>query len=154
MAATSRTFTLIVRVLPSRSNSCSCENPEQLGLQFQRNVAHLVQEKRPLVRQLKPAKLLADRPGECAFLVAEQLALQQPGGDRRAIQFHERAALARAQVMHRPGNEFLARAGFPADQDGGVGGGDRRDLLEDGKERGLSPMMSPNSCSVRTSSSR
>ena len=54
----------------------------------------------------------------------------------RAIELDECAALARTQVMHRPGDQFLARAGIPADQDGGVGGGDRGDVLENGKERG------------------
>ena len=37
--------------------------------------------------------------------------------------------------MHRPGDEFLPSAGLPVDQNGGVGGGYRRNLLENGKER-------------------
>ena len=39
--------------------------------------------------------------------------------------------LARAELVHGSGDQFLARAGFAADQDGGVGGRDRLDLLQD-----------------------
>ena len=55
------------------------QSPEQLGLQFQGNVAHLVQKQSPAVRQLKPADLLRQSAGESASLVTEQLALQKPG---------------------------------------------------------------------------
>jgi len=82
------------------------------------------------VRQLEAPDLLADGPGESALLVAKQLALQQPGGDGRTIQFDEGAALARAQVANGAGDEFLARAGFAPNEHRGASGGDRFDLLE------------------------
>ena len=86
------------------------QDAQQLGLQLQRDVADLVQEQRAPVRQLEAADLLADGAGEGALLVAEQLALQQPRGDGRAVELDEGAARARAQVVHGAGDEFLARA--------------------------------------------
>ena len=44
VAATSRTFTGMVRVPPRRSNSRSCKRAQQLRLQFQRNVADFVEK--------------------------------------------------------------------------------------------------------------
>src|SRR5205823_5083760 len=40
------------------------QHAQQLGLQFSRDVADLVEEQRPLVGQLEAADLLADGPGE------------------------------------------------------------------------------------------
>ena len=62
--------------------------------------------------------------------MAEQLALQQPGGDGRAVELDEGAVPARAQVVQGAGDQFLARARLAADEHGGVGGGDGLDLLE------------------------
>ena len=42
----------------------------------------------------------------------------------------------RAEVVEGAGDELLARAGLAADQDGGVGGGDGLDLLEDPAQGG------------------
>ena len=42
----------------------------------------------------KPARLARDGAGEGAFLVAEQLAFQQAGGDGGAIELDERALAA------------------------------------------------------------
>jgi hypothetical protein len=49
---------------------------------------------------------------------------------RRAVEFDERATLARAQVMDGAGDQFFARAGLAADQDRGLGGRDRLDVLQ------------------------
>jgi len=71
--------------------------------------------------------------------VAEQLALQQPGGDGRTIQLDERAALARAQVVQGPSDELLTRATFAPNEYRGAGGGDRLRFLEDPTEGGALP---------------
>ncbi len=115
------------------------QNAEQLGLEFRRDVADLVEEQCPLVRQLKAAHLLADGAGEGALLVAEQLALQEAGGDGGAVELDERALAAGAQVVKGPGDELLARAGLAADQDGRAGGRDRLDLREHPAQGGALP---------------
>ena len=53
------------------------EHAQQLGLHGQGDLADLVEEDRAAVGHLEAALALADRAGESAFLVAEQLAFQQ-----------------------------------------------------------------------------
>ena len=130
MAATRRTSTLIVLRAAEALELLLLQHAEQLGLQLRRDVADLVEEQRPLVGQLEAADLLADGAGEGALLVAEQLALQQPRGDGRAVELDEGPVPARAQVVQGAGDELLARAGLAADEHRGVGGGDRLDLLQ------------------------
>src|SRR6202008_3793794 len=92
-----------------------------------------------LLRQLETSDPLHDGAGKGALLVAEQLALQQPGGDSRTIQLDERAAPARAQVVQGPSDELLARAAFAPNEYGGAGGGDRLRFLENAVEGGAIP---------------
>ena len=62
------------------------EHPQQLGLQLERQVADLVEEQRAAVGQLEAARpSRRDGAGEGALLVAEQLALEQAGGQRGAV---------------------------------------------------------------------
>jgi len=75
------------------------QGPEHFRLQLRRDVAHLVEEQRPPVRQLEAADLLSDGAGEGALLVAEQFALQEPGGNGRAVEFYQGPLPAGAQVM-------------------------------------------------------
>ena len=62
-----------------------------------------------------------------------------PVGDSRTIQFDERTALARAEVVNGAGDELLARAGFAPNEHRGAGGGDRLHLLENAAEGGAIP---------------
>src|SRR5207244_2242509 len=69
-------------------------------------------------------------PGERAFDVAEQFALDQTGGDSAAIHFHQHAVFARAAVVNGSCDEFLARAGFAENEHGGINPGDLLDLSQ------------------------
>ena len=129
VAATSLMSTRIVRVLPSRSNSCSCKHAQELRLQLERNVADFVQEQRPAVRQLEAADLLRDGAGKRPLLVTEQLALQEAGGDGRAVQLDERARATPAQIVDRAGDQLFARARLPLNQDRRICRSDDLDLL-------------------------
>jgi len=55
-------------------------------------------------------------------------------GDSRTIQFDERTALARAEVVNGAGDELLARTAFAPNEYRGAGGGDRLRLLENAAE--------------------
>jgi hypothetical protein len=57
-----------------------------------------------------------------ALLVAEQLALGQALGQRRAVHRHERVPGPRAAIVQLPGHQFLAGAAVAEDQ-GGAGNG-------------------------------
>ena len=90
-------------------------------LELQRNFADLVKKQRASMRQFEASDLLRHRAGERALLVPEQLALQQAGGDRRAVHFHTTTRAAAAQVVNCPGYEFFSCAGLPRYENGCVG---------------------------------
>ncbi|MNL08761.1 hypothetical protein D3C87_1294960 [compost metagenome] len=54
--------------------------------------------------------------GEGALLVTEQFRLHQVGGNRRAVEFDERAFAARTVEVQRPGHQFLAGTGLAFDE--------------------------------------
>ncbi len=108
-------------------------------MQFRRDVANLVEEERSPVRQFEAADLLGDGAGKSALLMAEQLALQEPGGDGRAVELDKGPLPAGAEVVQGPRDEFLARARLAKNEDGGVGGSDGLDLLQDVAEGGALP---------------
>src|SRR5262249_36272683 len=62
------------------------------------------------------------RASESAPLVTKQFALDQPGGNGRAIDLDEGPIAARTQIVNRSRNEFLAGAGLSQDEHGGIGG--------------------------------
>jgi hypothetical protein len=74
--------------------------------------------------------------GEGAFFVPEQLRFDQLGGHSGAIESHERAGMARAFLMDRSRDQFLARAGLALNCDAGFAGRDafhlRHEPLHDG----------------------
>src|SRR6185295_8388364 len=72
-----------------------------------------------------------DRAGECAALVAEQLAFDQLAAERGAVHLDHRLAAARAAVVQRVGDQLLAGAALAADQHRHVGIGHLGDDIED-----------------------
>ena len=103
------------------------QHAQQLDLGLERQLADLVEEQRAAVRQLEAALVLADRAGERALLVAEQLALDEAGGDRGAVHLDEQALAPRAGLVDRARDQLLAGAGLARDEDGGVRARDHRD---------------------------
>ena len=90
------------------------QNSQQFGLAFERHFANFVQKQRAAVGLLEEADVIAVGAGERARFVAEQLAFHQLGGNRRAVDAQHRPIGARARFVQRPGDQFLARAAFPA----------------------------------------
>ena len=66
------------------------EHAEQLHLRLEREIADLVEEERPAVRSLEPARLARERARERALLVTEQLALEERRRQRAAVDGDER----------------------------------------------------------------
>jgi hypothetical protein len=81
------------------------------------------------------AGAIAAGVGERALDVAEQLALEQVGGYRAAVERDERLALARAEIVDRARDQLLAGAALAGDQHRGVAVGDAVDELADGADR-------------------
>ena len=89
---------------PTRVNSPDCSTRSTLACADSDHVADLVEEDRAAVGHLEQAPLARARAGEGAALVAEQLALDQLGRDRRAVDLDERL-VARAAL-----SRWMARA--------------------------------------------
>src|SRR5215469_5343533 len=84
------------------------QDAQQFRLKFQRDIADLVQKKRPLVGQFEAPDFLRDGAGKRPFFVAEQLTLKKSKRDRRAIQLHKRLFAAIAQFVYGTRNELFA----------------------------------------------
>src|SRR6185437_13114294 len=106
----------------------SFQDTQQLGLCADGHLADFIEKDRAVVGGLELANLLLRRAGERAFLVTEQLTLQQRLGQRGTVETDEGAILTRAGVMDGAGDQFLAGTALAANQAGGVGAGDTANL--------------------------
>ena len=131
------------------------EHAQQLGLRRQRQLSDLVEEQCSVARVLERAPAQAIGAGKRAALVAEQLALDELLGQRRAVHRDQRRLLARSQPMQFARDQFLARAAFADDQDAARNRRDTRDRARSERIGALSPMsdVSPSNrdCSDRSS---
>lgn len=81
--------------------------------------------------QLEAPGAGADGAGEGALLVAEELALDEPLGDRRGVDGDEGAIPARTEFVDRPGDDLLAGPALPRDDRRRVAGGEELDGAEE-----------------------
>ena len=95
VAAITRTSAAMVRVPPTRSNSRSCSTRRILACMDSGMSPISSRKSVPSLGELEAAGPRPHRAGEGAALVAEQLGLEQPLGDRRAVDRDERPVLAR-----------------------------------------------------------
>src|SRR5262245_62987649 len=86
-------------------------------------VADLVDEDGPAIGGFELADLELMRPGEGATLVAEELALQQLAGHRRAVDLDERTSFPHRRIMDGAGDHVLPRSRPPEDEPGHVAAG-------------------------------
>ena len=100
-----------------RADRLLLDRAQQLDLHRQRQLGDFVEEQRAAVGGLEQARLVGMGAGEAALLVAEELAFHQLGGDRAAVDRHERPGRARALLVDRARDQFLADAGFAGDVD-------------------------------------
>ena len=84
---------------------------------------------------LEEALMLAIGAGEAALLVAEDLAFDQVGRDRAAVDCQERVLAATAEVMHGLRHHFLAGAALAGDEHRNRRDGNARDLFVDAAHR-------------------
>ncbi len=94
------------------------EHAQQLGLEIRARLADLVKEQGAARGPLEASRAIADRAGERSFLMAEQLALDDPIGQRLAVDREERTVGAIAPVVQHPRNQLLAGTGLALDQRG------------------------------------
>src|SRR6185437_3218851 len=77
--------------------------------------------------ELELAEGALRRAGECAFLIAEELTLEESVRDRRAIDRDERLVSTPGEPVQGPREQFLAGATLAENQHGRIG---RCDLLD------------------------
>ena len=105
-----RTSTLMRLVAADALERALLQEAQQLDLDRRRDLADLVEEQRPAVGLLEAPFAAAGRAREGALLVAEQLALEQRLGQRRAVELDERCRRAGAVLVDSLRDELLARA--------------------------------------------
>src|SRR5690348_11231560 len=87
--------------------------------------------KRPTRRPMAPVK--------APLFVAEQLALDQPGGQGGTVDLDEGFLLPVAAGVDRPRDEFLAGPRLARDENRGVRHRDPPDVVEDGRQSRTPP---------------
>src|SRR5581483_8951807 len=106
------------------------QNPQQISLSFQRDVAYLVEEDRSTLSNFKFSLLAILRPGKRTFFVAEELAFEEGLGERATMNYHQGMEAPRAAGMNGPCNQFFASAALASDQHGGIRGSYGLDRLK------------------------
>src|SRR5208337_5248332 len=101
---------------PDLAQLLRLEDAQELRLDVERELTDLVQEHRPVVRQLEGPLPGAHRARVRAALVAKELALDERVAHRPAVHDDERAFRARAQLVDRSREDVLARAGLPLEE--------------------------------------
>ena len=107
------------------------QHAQQFHLRARGQVADFIEEDRAAVGLLEAADAARVRAGERAAFVAEEFALQQRLGDGGAVDGDERLLRAVAVLVDGARDQFLAGAGFAADEHGDRLGGDAANLLVD-----------------------
>ena len=93
------------------------QHPQQLDLLIQRQIGDFIEEQRAAVGLLEVALVRGDRAGERALGMAEKKRLEQPVGNRAAVDHHERTlSVVRVALVQALGDALLAGAGFADDQ--------------------------------------
>ena len=112
------------------------QDPQQLGLKSQLQVAYLVQKDAAVLRQLKFSGPVLRGPGKSAFYVSEQLALQQSGRDGGAVDPDKGAVCPWAVPVDGVGEQLFAGSALAGEQNGGPLSGSLHPLPDAGAEGG------------------
>src|SRR5690606_32472687 len=100
------------------------QDAEDLRLRGRTHIADLVEEEGPAVGELELPGPVGEGPREGPLHMPEEFALDELRGDRRAVDLDEGAVGARRESVDGTGDEFLAGAVLPGDQDPRVGWAD------------------------------
>src|SRR5215470_3008847 len=104
------------------------QRAQQLALELEGDLAHLIEEERALVGQLEPPDPVPDRSREGTLHVTEELALEQLARNRSAVDRDQGTIATRTQLMNRPRRQLLASPRLSGDQDRRVGPGHHVDF--------------------------
>jgi len=91
---------------------------EELCLQLEGQLRYFIQKNGARGSDLEQAELERAGVGERTSLVAEELALEESFGNRRAVDCHERISGTRARGVNPAREQLLSRPCFPYEEDG------------------------------------
>ena len=114
-----------------RADLAVLEHAQELALDAEPHFADLVEEDGSPVRLLEEPALRRVRTGKRSPDVSEELALEQPLGNRHAVDRDEGLVGASAVVVDRAGHDFLARSAVAGDEHAASPVGDLPDQGED-----------------------
>ena len=115
------------------------QHAQQLGLDRQRQLAHLVEKQAAAIGQLELAAALAHGPGKGATHMTEQLALHQRIGQRRTVDTDQRALRTWRSRVDRLSHQLLANPGLASDQHGERAVTDQANLVQQLAQRRALP---------------
>src|SRR5262245_23549985 len=96
------------------------DGAEELALEMERHLPDLVEEESAPARHLEVAAAVLVGSREGALARAEELGLEELGGNGRAVHGHEGAVAPRPREVHGASEQLLAHARLPMDEYGGV----------------------------------
>src|SRR6266849_3787817 len=132
-------FDFLVLLRPNPTELAILQQLQELRLQSEVKLGNLVQKQRPAMCHLYAARLGAIGARKCAFLIAEQFALQQGARNGWTIHFYPRPHLPRGCRMDHARDDVLTRAALSLNQYRNVGAGQSRQALVDSQHRFRTP---------------
>ena len=103
-------------------------------MQLKRYVLDFIEKDRSPVRELESSNAPLNCARKRAPLVAKHLALEQSRRNRSAIHFNQGTLSARAQIVDRPCDQFLAGSCFAINQNSRISSGDCLHFLQNALE--------------------
>jgi hypothetical protein len=97
-----------------------------------RHVVDVVEKERPAVRELEASRLVADRTGKRAALVAEELRFDQRLRQQCTVDDYERLMTTETGVVQHVRNDLLACAALARDDDAAFAAADHLQEVEEG----------------------
>lgn len=119
------------RTAADRSDLARLQHPQELGLQGKTHVADLIEKKGAPLRVTEGPGTITVGTGEGAADMAEEFALEEIGGDRRAIDRNEGARPAAAEIVNGARHHLLAGPRLAGDEHGHIAIGEPSDPLLD-----------------------
>src|SRR5262245_36916402 len=107
-------------VLSHRGDLLLLDGAEELALKMERHLPDLVEEEGAPARHLEVAAAVLVGSREGALAGAEELGLEELGGNGRAVHGHKGAVAPRPREVHGAGEQLLAHARLSVDKHGGV----------------------------------
>src|SRR5580700_4103177 len=111
------------------------KHPQQGDLGCHRHLTDLIEKHRPVVRDFEAPGMPLIGTGEGALLIAEELGRHQRRWSDSAIHSCENRPKSTRPLVNRASDQFLPRAAFSRDQNGGIAGSNSHHLVGHAADR-------------------